>query len=205
MTSRNLFLAAATTAAIACAAAFSPAVLATQAAAQANPTMTNVIPDSGSFSAQGKIQAINAGAGTLTIVPASGAPLPLTATSGVSLANLEVGDTVSVHYTRTVAFVVGAPGVAVPKSEPTKTVGQVAQTPGGIGPEATVISGTVLKLNSASSFDIVNINGGGVYTIQVSNPARLAIVSMLKVGDSVTVSVGPVVLTSVSKCGWFGC
>lgn len=208
MKSRKLFLAVAATAAIACMAAFTSVVLSTQAAAQANPTMTNVIPDSGSYSAHGTIQAINPGAGTLTIVPASGSPLPLTAASGVSLANLAVGDNVSVHYSRTVAFEVGTPNVAVPKNEPTQTVGQLAKTPGGIGPEATVISGSVVKLNSASSFDVVNINGGGVYTIQVTNPARLALVSTLKVGDSVTVSLGPVVLTSVAKCGlfgWFGC
>jgi hypothetical protein len=166
--------------------------------------MTNVIPDGGSFAVKGNVQAIDPGARTLTIAPSSGSPLPLTTAPGVSIDNLSTGDTVSAHYTRAVTFVVGTPNVAVPATEDTKTIGQVAQTPGGIGPNAAVISGTVVKLNSASSFDVVNVNGGGVYTIQVTDPARLAIVKILKVGDSVTVSIGPLVLTSVAKCGLFG-
>ena len=204
MTSRTFLLAATATAAIAYAAALTPIVVSTPAAAQANPTMTNVIPEGGSFAVKGNVQAIDPGARTLTIVPSSGSPLPMTAGPGVSLGNLSTGDTVSAHYSRTVTFLVGTPNVAVPPTEDTKTVGQVAQTPGGIGPDAAVISGTVVKLDSASSFDVVNVNGGGVYTIQVTDPARLAIVKTLKVGDSVTVSIGPLVLTSVAKCGWFG-
>lgn len=205
MISAKRLLAATAAASLMCAAAFTPVVLSTPAAAQANPTMTNVIPDSGSFAAQGKIQAINPGAGTLTIINASGTSLPFTVAPGVSLANLATGDTVSVHYSRSVTFVVGTANVAVPPNTATSTVGQVAKTPGGIGPEAAVISGSVVKLNSPSSFDVVNVNGGGVYTIQATDPTRLAIVKLLKVGDSVTVSVGALVLTSVAECGWFGC
>lgn len=205
MNFRRLLVAAAVTTSVACAVAFTPVVLSAPAGAQANPTMTNVIPDSGNFSVQGKVQAINPAAGTLTIVTAAGAALPMTAAPGVSLANVQTGDTVNAHYSRTVTFVVGTPNVAVPPSTTSQTVGQVARTPGGIGPEATVISGSVVKLNSASSFDVVNVNGGGVYTIQVTDPSRLAIVKLLKVGDSVTVSIGAVVLTSIATCGWFGC
>jgi hypothetical protein len=44
-----------------------------------------------------------------------------------------------------------------------------------------------------------------VYTIQVTDPARLALVKTLKVGDTVAISVGALTLTAVAKCGWFGC
>jgi hypothetical protein len=185
-------------------AAITPVVLPMRAAAQANPTMTNVIPEGGSFAVQGKIQAINEGARTLTIMPASNTPLPMTAGPGVSLANLEVGDTVSTHYSRSVNFLVATPQVQVPTAGST-TVGQVARTPGGIGPQAVEIVGTVVKLDSADRFDLVNATGGGVYTIQVTDPSRLALVKTLKVGDTVAVSVGALTLTSVAKCGWFGC
>jgi hypothetical protein len=200
--SRTVIAAAGAVAVMACA-AITPIVLPTHAAAQGNPTMTNVIPDGGSFAVQGKIQAINAGAGTVTVIPASNIPLPMTARSGVSLANLEVGDTVSTHYSRSVNFLVATPQVQVPAG--TSTIGQVARTPGGIGPQAMEIVGTVTKLDSADRFDVVNSTGGGVYTIQVTDPARLALVKTLKVGDTVAISVGALTLTAIAKCGWFGC
>src|SRR4051812_9634474 len=72
-----------------------------------NPTMTNVIPDSGNFAARGRIGAINAAARTLTITPSSGTPVEMTAPASISLDGLSAGDHVSSHYSRTVAFVVG--------------------------------------------------------------------------------------------------
>ena len=39
------------------------------AQATANPTMTNVVPDAGTFAVAGKIQAIDPAARTLTIAP----------------------------------------------------------------------------------------------------------------------------------------
>jgi hypothetical protein len=71
----------------------------------------------------------------------------------------------------------------------TSTVGQVAQTPGGIGYNTAVVVGRVVKLNGRDSFDVVNANGGGIYTIKTTNPTREAAVALLKVGDSITASV----------------
>ena len=52
----------------------------------------------------------------------------------------------------------------------TSAVEQIAQTPGGIGYDAAVVVGRVVKLNGPSSFDVVNANGGGIYTIKTSIP-----------------------------------
>jgi hypothetical protein len=204
MKTRKLSLAATVTTALACAAAFTPCMLSSPVAAQSNPTMTNVIPDGGEFATQGKIQALDPGAGTLTIVPDSGSPIPMTVGPGVNLTNISVGDVASVHYTRAVTFVVGGANVAVAQVPATATVEQVAQTVGGIGATSAVIVGRVVKLNGPSSFDVVNANGGGIYTIQTTNPTREAAIGLLKVGDSVTVSVSPIIATSVAKCGLFG-
>jgi hypothetical protein len=202
---RNLLVAVSAATAVLCATAVLPAMLPTRAAAQADPTMTSVVPEGGNYATQGKVQAINAGAGTVTIMPASNVALPMTAAPGVNLANIEVGDTASTHYTRAVAFAIAGPQTRVSERGATETLGQLARTPGGVGPGAMEIMGIVTQLNSSSSFDVVNANGGGIYTIQVTNPARIALVQQLKVGDTVTVSVGPLVLTSIAKCGWFGC
>lgn len=171
---------------------------------QSNPTMTVIIPDRGEFAAQGKIQGLDPVASTLTLVPESGPPIPMTVAPGVNLTNVSVGDVASVHYTRSVTFVVGSPNVAVGQVPATSTVGQVAQTPGGIGPGAAVIVGRVVKLDGPTGFDVVNANGGGIYTIKTTNPTQEAAIEMLKVGDSITVSVSPIIATSVAKCGLFG-
>jgi hypothetical protein len=203
MKSNRMSLAAIVSTALACA-AFTPLMLSTPVAAQTDPTMTNVVPDGGEFAAQGKIQALDPGASTLTLVPESSPPIPMTVAPGVNLSKVSVGDVASVHYTRSVTFVVGSPNVPVGQVPVTSTVGQVAQTPGGIGYNAAVVVGRVVKLNGPDSFDVVNANGGGIYTIKTTNPTREAAVALLKVGDSITVSVSPLIVTSVAKCGLLG-
>jgi hypothetical protein len=190
--------------ALGCAAVFAPFMVSAPVAAQTNPTMTNVVPDGGEYAAQGKIQALDSGASTLTLVSESNSPIPMTIAPGVKLNDVSVGDVASVHYTRSVTFVVGTPQVPVGQVPVTSTVGQVAQTPGGIGYNAAVVVGRVVKLDGPTSFDVVNANGGGIYTIKTTNPTREAAIALLKVGDSMTVSVSPLVATSVAKCGLFG-
>jgi hypothetical protein len=183
--SRRNFL---NTTAVFCASVVVPIMLPSRAVAQANPTMTNVIPEGGSSAVDGKVQAVDPNARTITIVPSSGPALPLVAPASIGLDNIETGDKVSAHYTRSVAFLLASPGAG--------------ECPGG--PQATEIRGAVTKINGPRSFDVVDATGGGVYTIQVTDPARVALVQQLKVGDSLTVSVGPLVLTSLAKCGPFG-
>ncbi|HEY1413756.1 MAG TPA: hypothetical protein VGF36_16540, partial [Rhodopila sp.] len=192
MKNPRLFLTVTATTALACAAAFTPVTLPAPAWAQANPTMTNVVPDGGEFAAQGKIQALDPGAMTLTLAPESGSPVPMTVAPAVDLSSVSVGDVANVHYTRSVTFVVGSANVPVGQVPATSNVGEVAQTPGGIGPGAAVIVGRVVKLNGPNSFDVVNPSGGGVYTIKTTNPTREAAIGLLKVGDSITVSVSPI-------------
>jgi len=204
MTARKISSTASLAAALTCALAVTPLLLPLSAVAQSNPTMTNVIPDGGSYATQGKIQALDPGAMTLTLVPEANPPIPMTVAPGVDLSNVSVGDVASVHYTRSVTFVVAGPNVPVGQVAATSTVGQVAQTPGGIGSDATTIVGRVVKLDGPTSFDVVNPAGGGIYTIRTTNRTREAAIKLLKVGDSVTVSISPIIATSVSKCGLFG-
>src|SRR5271163_20163 len=109
MNSQRLCIKVTVVTALAFAAAFTPLMLPTPVAAQTDPTMTNVVPDGGEFAAQGKIQALDPGASTLTLVPESSPPIPMTVAPGVNLTHVSVGDVASVHYTRSVTFVVGTP------------------------------------------------------------------------------------------------
>ena len=179
------------------------AMLAAPVVAQAPPTAQNIIPDGINYATQGKLQALDPGAGTLTIAPDNQSPIPMTVAPGVNLAGIAQGDVASVHYTRTVTFTVGGPTAAA-KATGTATVGQVAQNPADIATSAAVIVGRVVKLDSPSSIDVVNNNGGGIYTIKTTQPSREAAIGKLKVGDSITVNVSPIIATSVAKCGLFG-
>jgi len=199
MTFRSLLAGAA-----AIAAAVSTTLLMPALAQPANPVMTNVIPEGGSFAVQGRVQSINPTSRAMTIVPASNTPLPMVVAPGVELSNVAAGDTVSAHYTRSVVFVLASPETRVAPMS-TERLGQLARQPGGVGPNAMTLQGVVTKIDGPNSFDIVNANGGGVYTVHVTDPSRIAMVSMLKVGETATVNVGPLIATAVAKCGWFGC
>ena len=204
MNSRKFLLAVTATASLACAVVLPPLMMSGEAFGQTNPTMANVVPEGGNYAVQGKIEALDPGAMTLTLRTEKAGSIPMTVSPGVDLSNVSVGDVASVHYTRAVTFVVGSPQAPAPDVRASATVGEIARTPGGFGPNAATVAGRVTKIDGPSSFDVVNANGGGVYTINVTNPARQAAVKLLKVGDSVTVSVSPLIVTSIAKCGVFG-
>jgi hypothetical protein len=204
MTARNISISATVAAVLAYGVAFTPVVLSSPAAAQSHPTMTNVVPDGGEFAVEGKLQALDPGALTLTILPDAGSPMPMVVAPGVDLTNVSVGDVADVHFKRSVTFIVGSPHVPVGHVPVTSTVDEVARTPGGVGYDEAIVVGRVIKLNGPNSFDVVNANGGGVYTIKTTDRTREAAIALLRVGDSITVSVSPLIATSVAKCGLFG-
>jgi hypothetical protein len=178
------------------------AILAAPLAAQTPPTAQNIIPDGISFATEGNLQTLDPGARTLTVAPKDQTPIPMTVAPGVSLAGIAQGDFASVHYTRRVMFTTGNPNA--PAKAGSATVGQAALNPGDIATNGAVIVGRVAKLDSPSSIDVVNNNGGGLYTIKTTQPSREAAIAKLKVGDSITVNVSPIIATSVAKCGLFG-
>jgi len=172
--------------------------------AQPNPQMSNVVPDGGTGSIEGKVLALDVATRAITIASREGTPLDLYAGPAIRLDNVEQGDAVEANYTRQVLWVVTPTSAPAPAGA-TSTVGQVAHTPGGIGPEATQISARVTKIDPGRSFNIVDVTGGGVYTIVVTDPTKAAMMSNLRVGDAITVSLTALTITSMEKCGWFGC
>lgn len=74
-----------------------------------------------------------------------------------------------------------------------------AQAPGGIGVRVTKVQATVVGIDlPANSIDVVNPSGGGIYTIQVTNPERIAKLSSLKVGDTITAVISQTLAVSVT-------
>jgi hypothetical protein len=123
---------------------------------------------------------------------------------------LKDGDTVNAKYYRSVAFMVNGPaggnGTPVTNDQMAAAVAQPAQAPGGVAVSVVKIQGTVVGVDlSSNSVSIVNPSGGQVYTLDVTDPARQAMLSSLNVGDTVTAVVSQtlaVEITPAPKHWW---
>ena len=172
------------------------------AAAQANPVLSNVIPKSASATFQAKIGAIDLKTRAVTLVGAAGGKVTVVAGPVVRLEMLKVGDRVNVQYYRSVAFMVKPPtggnGTPVSDDQMAQLLAQPAQAPGGFGVRLTKISGTVVGIDMAAHrVDLVSPTGGGIYTIEVTDASRVAMLGSLKVGDTVTAVISQAVAVSI--------
>jgi hypothetical protein len=178
--------------------------------ANAQSTMENVIPQSEAVTLQAKITAIDSSTRAVTLRGPEGNSVTVTAGPLVRLNLLQVGQTVNVKYYRSVAFVVTPPkggnGVPVSNDQLMQAVAQPAEAPGGVAVRVVKISGTVVSIDrSSNSLSIVNPSGGKVYTIDVTDPARIAALGTLNVGDTVTAVVSQVLAVSIDPApkSWF--
>jgi hypothetical protein len=173
------------------------------AAAQSlNPILKNVIPESQAVTLQAKIRAIDPSTRQVTLEGPSGQAITVTAGPAVRLELLKPGQTVNAKYYRSVGFVVTPPqgGSSAPTSDDqvSQIIAQPLQTPGGVGVRVTKLSGTVVGVDQSShSINVVNPSGGGVYTIDVTDPARIALLGSLKVGDTVSAVVSEILAVSI--------
>jgi len=164
--------------------------------------LKNVIPESASMTLQAKITAINPSTREVTLRGRSGNTVTVTAGPVVRLNMLKIGDTVNAQYYRSVAFGISAPkgGNEVPRSKDgvVELADQPAEAPGGVGVRLIRVQGLVVAIDRAANrFDVVNPSGGGVYTIEVTNPERIAKLSEVNVGDTITAVVSQAVAVSI--------
>jgi hypothetical protein len=191
-------------------AALSVAVLPSLAVAQANPKLENIVPESAAVSFAAKIRSIDPATREVVLVGRTGAPVRVIAGPAVRLELLKPGDTVSVRYYRSVAFFVSAPessgGAPPPPDSVAAVLARPAEAPGGIGVRVTKVSGLVVGIDlAANSVDLIPPGGGGVYTVEVTDPARAAHLSQLRVGDTVTAVVSDALAISIQPApkSWF--
>jgi hypothetical protein len=210
MTSHQQFFRAASVAMIAATAALMPLIGAYPAAAQATATLQNVVPESEAVTAQAKISAIDLNTRAVTLVGPSGRAATLTAGPLVRLDRLKTGQTVNVNYYRSVGFIVNPPqsgnGVPVSTDQIAQVTAQPVHTPGGVGLRLTKVSGTVVGIDlSSHSIEVVNPSGGGGFTIDVTDPARIPMLGSLKVGDTVSAVVSEALAVSIDPAPkrWF--
>ncbi len=207
--SRYLHIGAAA-AIIATAASLAPALLPCPALAQANPKLENIIPPSAAMSFAAKIRSIDPATREVVLVGRGGNLVRVIAGPTVRLELLKPGDTVSVQYYRSVAFFVSAPqssgGASPPPDSVVAALARPAEAPGGIGVRVIKVSGLVVGIDlAANSVDLIPASGGGVYTVEVTNPARAAHLAQLHVGDTVTAVISDALAISIKPApkSWF--
>jgi hypothetical protein len=140
---------------------------------------------------------------TVTLAGANGNELTLSAGPEAKLEMLHVGDKVTAQYYRSVAFHVAAPkaGNQAPAGDQSleQAVTRGGTAPGGTAVRVTKIQVTVVGIDvGAQNLDVVNPSGGGVYTIHVTDPERVAKLSTLKVGDTITAAISQALAISVT-------
>jgi hypothetical protein len=179
-----------------------PATWLHPAAAQGNPKLSNIVPPSAEMTILAKITAINPNTREVTLQGRSGNTVTMTAGPIVRLDKLKVGDVVNAKYYRSVAFEMSGPqgGNATPQSnnQQEQAVAQLAEAPGGIAVRETKVSGLVVAIDMAAhSVDLVNPSGGGIHTVEVTDPDRIAMLSQVKVGDTITAVVSETLAVSI--------
>lgn len=175
-----------------------PLAAPSSAAAGDNPTYANVIPHAVAVTLHAKITAINRDTRQVTLTGRSGTPVTLVAGPVVRLELLKVGDAVNATYYRSVAFAVSQPGTPVPEDEIRTALARPAEAPGGVAVTVSRVSGLVVGIDlAAHSLDLVDPNGGGVYTIEVVDPERQAQMTKLHVGDTITAVVSQTLAVSI--------
>jgi hypothetical protein len=184
--------------------------LACPAIAQGLPPQTSAItspvPSAETVTIHAKITAINPATRSVTLSGATGNSVTVKAGPVVDLSNLKVGDRVNAKYYRSVAFLIAGPNAPVPEDEIAAIAARGAHTPGGDVVELIRVSATVVGIDlPAHSIDTVDPSGGAVRTIVVTDPARIALLSELKLGDTITTVVSQAIAVSIqpASTSWF--
>jgi hypothetical protein len=148
-----------------------------------------------------KIRSINMKTRDLTLVGPEGDVFTVHAGDAVkNLAQVKKGDTVVMHYMRSVVVVLSDPGQPLPPNTLSVAGGTAApgQLPAGEAAGRLVLTGTVVGVDlDAHTLQLVNPKGGRVITVAVTDPQRQAQLGRVNVGDSLTAIYTAAVAVSV--------
>ncbi|CAH2602986.1 conserved exported protein of unknown function [Rhodovastum atsumiense] len=168
--------------------------------------ITSPVPSPEAVTIHAKISAINPSTRAVTLTGANGQSVTLKAGPLVDLNRLKQGDTVNAKYYRSVSFLLSSPGEPVPESEIVAAAARKVTTPGGDALVLTRLSVIVVGIDiPAHSVDVVDPSGGAVRTVIVTDPARIALLPELKVGDAITAVVSEALAVSIQPAekSWF--
>jgi hypothetical protein len=154
-----------------------------------------------SVSARATVKAIDLRTRSVTLEEADGNQIVLTAGEEVkNLAQVRTGDTVTVHYYTSSAYVLAPPGTKLPDNSLTIGAARAAPgaKPGGAAGTKMVISGLVVSVDTTlHTVSLVDPLGGRVRSINVVTPEGQQSMKLIKVGDTITAIITNAVLIAV--------
>ena len=104
-----------------------------------------------------------------------------------NLAQVKVGDEVTVSYYESLAYEVKKPGTAAPGVAMAEGVGRakLGEKPGAVGAQVTTVTATIAAIDTAAGTVTLKGPEGDLTTIKARDPQRLTLVS---VGDLVEIT-----------------
>jgi hypothetical protein len=175
-----------------------------QGASPPNPTMPQILPEAAQETLHGRIVALNRESRQVIMIAPGGRMVSVVALPQIPLNELNLGDAVNMTYTRSVAFYVTT-DMNAPPDAIAAAMAQPVQGPGGAAVRVTRISALVVGVHPASqSVDVVDPTGGGVRTIHVTSPDRVAALSSLKPGDRVTAVMTESLASAIQRANFGG-
>ena len=166
--------------------------------AQTGTTSSQMIPESAQMTLIAKIKSIDPVTRQVTLIGKDGNQVVVDVGPAVRLNMLHKDDEVTVRYYRSVAFALSQPGTTPPQNGTALLVTRPASAPGGVAIRLIKVSGVVYGVDLAShTVQIVDPRGGIVHTVVVTDPARIALLSQLKVGSTVTAVISETLAVSI--------
>ena len=159
------------------------------------------VEDTDTVTARPTVKSVDMKTRVVTLVGASGQTMTMKAGDQVqNLAQVKPGDVVVVRYHDSVAYVVAPPGTKLP--EDALAIVEARATPGekpagGVAAKI-IVTGLVVGVNPvAHTISLVNPGGGEVRTLTVKDPEYQQMMSMIKVGDTITAVISEALIAAV--------
>jgi Cu/Ag efflux protein CusF len=148
-------------------------------------------------SATAKVKAIDQKTRHVTLQRADGSLVKFVAGDEVrNLAQVKVGDEVTVTYYESLAYEVKKPGEAVPGTAVAEGLGRakLGEKPGAVGAQATTVTATIAAIDKAAMTVTLRGPDGDTTTIKARDPQKL---DRVAVGDLVEITYTEALAISV--------
>lgn len=157
--------------------------------------------DTDTVSVRATVKSVDLKTRMVTLVGPQGETMTMKAGDQVqNLAQVKPGDVVVARFYDSVAYVVAPAGTKLPENAMAIAEAQAApgeRPAGGVGAKI-IVTGLVVGINPvAHTISLVNPAGGEIRTLTVKNPQYQQMMSMIKVGDTITTVISEALVAAV--------
>lgn len=157
--------------------------------------------DTDTVSVRATVKSVDLKTRMVTLVGPQGETMTMKAGDQVqNLAQVKPGDVVVARFYDSIAYVVAPAGTKLPENAMAIAEAQAApgeRPAGGVGAKI-IVTGLVVGINPvAHTISLVNPAGGEIRTLTVKNPQYQQMMSMIKVGDTITTVISEALVAAV--------